>query len=74
MSYVVKSITPKYQKSDNKLLWFNITVENDKKTYTYSDFYSVDDMKKSFGVETPENAKLLEWKSADLIQNIIINR
>lgn len=74
MAYTVKSITPKYQKSDNKLMWFNITIENDKKTYSTSDFYSVEDMKKSFWVDTPENAKLLEWKTADLVQTIIINR
>ena len=74
MAYSIKAITPKYQKSDNKLLWYNITVENDKKTYSYSDFYSVEDMKKSFNVENPESASLLVNKEAELIQTIILKK
>ena len=72
--FTIKSITPKYQKSDNKLMWYNVCVENDKKTYSYSDFYSVEDIKKSFGIESPDNAKLLVWKEAELIQTIILKK
>lgn len=68
--YSIKSITPKYQKSDNKLLWYNVSVENDKKTYTTNDFYSVDDIKKCFNVDSPETAKLLIGKQVNIIQTI----
>lgn len=72
--YKIKSITPKYQKSDNTLLWYNILVENEKWTYNFSDFYSVVDIKKTFWVENPDGAKLLVWKEVNLITTIELKK
>lgn len=72
--YKIKSITAKYQKSDWKLLGYNVLVENEKWTYNFSDFYSVDDMKKTFWVDSVENARLLVGKQVELITNIELKR
>ena len=73
--YKIKSITPKYQKSDWKLVGYNLVVENEKWTYNYSDFYSVEDIKKAFGVDwTPDWVKLLKDKEVNLITTIELKK
>ena len=73
--YKIKSITPKYWKSDSKLVWYNVVVENEKKTYNYSDFYTVEDIKKAFNVDwTPEGVKLLVGKEVNLITTIELKK
>ena len=72
--YKIKSITPKYQKSDNTLLGYNVVVENEKWTYNFSDFYSVVDIKKSFGIDSPDWAKLLVGKEVNLITTIELKK
>lgn len=73
--YKIKSITPKYWKADWKLVWYNVVVENEKKTYNFSDFYTVDDIKKAFNVDwTPEGVKLLVWQEVNLITTIELKK
>lgn len=72
--YYIKSITPKFSKSDNKLIWYSIRVENDKWNYNFTDFFTIEDMEKLYKVSNQEQALKLKDKKVNLITKIeIIN-
>ena len=72
--YHIKYVSPKYSKSDWKVLGYTIMVENEKWNYNYSDFFSVEDMKSIYGITSENDALNLKWKSAELITTIKINK
>lgn len=73
-TYYVKYVSPKTDKSTNTVLWYTIMVENQKWNYNYSDFFSVEDMKKLYWCNTEKDCLELKWKSVELITTIKIQK
>lgn len=64
MDLIIKSVSPKIEKSSNKILGYTIVFENSKGTYNAFDFYSVEDMKAIFGCNTERECLDLKGKDA----------
>lgn len=72
--YKIYKVSPKYQKSDNKLIWYNVLVRRDGSEYNVSEFYSTDDMLKLFNVSNLDQAKRLEWAEVEIEQVIRLKK
>lgn len=72
--YKIYKVSPKYQKSDNKLIWYNVLVRRDGSEYNVSEFYSTDDMLKLFNVSNLDQAKRLEWAGVEIEQVIRLKK
>ena len=72
--YFVKYVSPKQDKTNWKVLWYTIMVENEKWNYNYSDFFSVEDMKSLYWCNTENDCLNLKGKEAILITSIQIKK
>lgn len=68
--YKINKVSPKYQKSDNKLLWYTLIVKRDGSDYNISEFYSVDDLAKLFDCSNLDQAMRLEWEEV-VVEQVI---
>lgn len=69
-TYFVKYVSPKTDKSTNQVIGYTIMVENQKWNYNYSDFFSVEDMKKLYWCNNEKECLALQWKTV-LLETII---
>jgi len=72
--YKIYRVSPKYQKSDNKLIWYTVLVRRDNSEYNISEFYTTDDMVKLFNVSNLDQAKRLEWVEVEIEQVIRLKK
>lgn len=72
--YFIEYITPKCDKSTWKTLWYTIRVINDKWTFNFSDFFSVEDMKTLYWCNTEIDCLNLRAKEVELITTIKIKK
>lgn len=72
--YKIYRVSPKYQKSDNKLIWYTLLVRRDNSDYNISEFYTTDDMVKLFNVSNLDQAKRLEWVEVEIEQVIRLKK
>lgn len=70
--YKVSRVSPKYSKSDNKLIGYSILVRREWSDFNYSDFFTVEDMQKLYWVNNLDQAEQLVWKSVNLKTTIEI--
>ena len=72
--YFIQYVTSKVSKSTWKIDWYTIRVVNDKKTYNYSDYFSVEDMKNIYWCNTENDCLNLKGKEVELITQIKIKK
>lgn len=72
--YYVKYVSPKTDKSTWKVLGYTIMVINDKESYNWSDFYSVEDMKTMFNCTTENDCLNLKGKECELNTTLKIKK
>lgn len=72
--YYIKYCTPKADKSSWKIIGYSIMVENEKGTYNYNDFFSVEDMKTLYWCNSEMDCLNLKWKECELIVQIKIKK
>lgn len=58
----IKSVSPKYDRSTNKIIWYGLTFVNDAWTYTKTEFYSVEDMKNLYWCVSEKDCLALKWE------------
>lgn len=72
--YYIKYVSPKYWKSDWKVFWYTIMVENEKWNYNYSDSFTAEDMKNLYWCNSERECLELKWKEVELITTIKIKK